>query len=102
MPHRAIQFHTKFVPRGVYTSLLYSGSPAQRDGVTAAWFVTEVDGKPIHDLATLLEAVEGPEGVDKVPVVDPIGKEGWSKVDAEEELGESEAARDGETRSFRV
>ncbi|KAI9013473.1 hypothetical protein DFJ74DRAFT_682255 [Hyaloraphidium curvatum] len=100
MPHRAIQFHTKFVPRGVYTSLLYSGSPAQRDGISAAWFLTEVDGRPIHDLRALVEAVEG-DGAGKVPVVDPIGKEGWSKVDAEEERS-SPSAKAFETRSFRV
>lgn len=91
-PHRAMQFHTKYVPRGVYTSVLYSGSPAQRDGVSAAWFLTEIDGKPVHDLESLIAAVEDTP----VPVVDPIGKEGWSRADAVEE------EETWETRSFRV
>lgn len=99
LPHRAIQFHTKFIPRGVYTSLLYSGSPAQRDGVTAAWFLVDIDGKPIHDLRSLIEAVEGDEA-GKVPVVDPIGKEGWSKADAEDE--KQAGNKVWETRSYRV
>jgi S1-C subfamily serine protease len=96
MPHRGILFHAKYIPRGVYTSLLYSGSPAQRDGVSAAWFLTEIDGKPIHDLEGLVQAVEGKP----VPIVDPIGKEGWSKADAEEVQGEQ--SKGFETRSFRV
>lgn len=100
-PHRAIQFHTKYIPRGVYTSLLYSGSPAQRDGISASWFLVEVDGKPVHDLKSLLEAVEDVEGAAKVPVVDPIGKEGWSKADAEEKEDQSED-KIWETRSYRV
>jgi hypothetical protein len=96
MPHRGILFHAKYTPRGVYTSLLYSGSPAQRDGVSAAWFLTEIDGKPVHDLEGLVKAVEGKP----VPIVDPIGKEGWSKADAEEVQGEQ--SKGYETRSFRV
>jgi len=41
-PHKPIYFHIKKIPKGIYISLLYSGSPAQRDGLGACYFVTEV------------------------------------------------------------
>ncbi|KAJ3295270.1 hypothetical protein HK104_002860 [Borealophlyctis nickersoniae] len=76
MPHRTLSFHVKRLPTGVYISLLYSGSPAQRDHLSACWFVTEVDGKKTTTLDEFLEAVEGPDWESRVPFVDPV-TEGW-------------------------
>ncbi len=56
-PHRAIYFHVKHLPRGVYISLLYSGTPAQRDGLSATWFITEIDGKKTENLEAFLGVV---------------------------------------------
>lgn len=41
-PQRTLFFTIKTIPKGVYISLLYSGSPAQRDGLAACHFVTHV------------------------------------------------------------
>ncbi|KAJ3078127.1 serine protease [Quaeritorhiza haematococci] len=83
MPHRTLSFHVKKLPLGVYVSLLYSGSPAQRDGMSACWFVVEVDGKRTSTLEELLDVVEGPDWNDRVPVVNPIGQ-GWAEFKQEQ------------------
>ncbi|KAI9094976.1 hypothetical protein DFS34DRAFT_651762 [Phlyctochytrium arcticum] len=76
-PHRSLFFHVKRIPKGVYISLLYSGSPAQRDHLSACWFVVEVDGKRISNLDDFLEAVEGRDWQTSVPMVNPIS-DGWN------------------------
>ncbi|TPX57811.1 hypothetical protein SpCBS45565_g08141 [Spizellomyces sp. 'palustris'] len=53
-------------------------SPAQRDHLSACWFVVEVDGKKIYNLDDFLEAVEGEDWHSRVPMVDPIS-EGWQQ-----------------------
>ncbi|RKP02502.1 hypothetical protein CXG81DRAFT_2194, partial [Caulochytrium protostelioides] len=53
-PHRSLAFSVKSVPKGMYISLLYSGSPAQRDHVSACWFITEVNGRPVPDMPSLM------------------------------------------------
>ncbi|KAI9001998.1 hypothetical protein BC832DRAFT_593847 [Gaertneriomyces semiglobifer] len=100
MPHRSLSFHVKRLPKGVYISLLYSGSPAQRDHLSACWFVVEVDGKKITDLNDFLQAVEGDDWQSKVPVVNPIS-DGWQPdaletVQAQQEAKEVE---DGKLKS---
>ncbi|KAJ3121081.1 hypothetical protein HK098_003978 [Nowakowskiella sp. JEL0407] len=83
-PHRALWFFCKHLPAGVYVSLLYTGSPAQRDGVSACWFIVEVDGKKTPTLEAFLEAVEGPDWQSNVPVVNPLSQDGWDDLSAKE------------------
>ncbi|TPX54249.1 hypothetical protein PhCBS80983_g05983 [Powellomyces hirtus] len=80
MPHRSLFFHVKRIPRGCYISLLYSGSPAQRDHLSACWFVVEVDGHKITNLDDFLTVVEGADWQTRVPLVNPI-TEGWQEQD---------------------
>ncbi|KXS21250.1 hypothetical protein M427DRAFT_51499 [Gonapodya prolifera JEL478] len=96
MPHRPITFQVKQIPQGVYVSLLYSGSPAQRDALSACWFVTEVDGKPTPDLESFLEAVGyGLQGKD-ARVVDPV-YEGWTSDIPDSVEPQSHASDDSDT-----
>ncbi|KAL7754476.1 hypothetical protein RI367_000457 [Sorochytrium milnesiophthora] len=74
-PHRPTFLHIKHVPRGVYISVLYTGSPAHRDGLTACLFVTEVNGKPTPDLKSFLAAVD--EDPSKLTTVNFMRK-GWA------------------------
>jgi hypothetical protein len=76
VPHRTLFFTIKSIPKGVYVSLLYSGSPAQRDGLAACHFVTHVNNQPTPDLNAFLEVVEGSDWQKHVAMVNPIG-EGW-------------------------
>ncbi|KAJ3019119.1 hypothetical protein HKX48_002362 [Thoreauomyces humboldtii] len=80
MPHRSLFFHVKRIPKGCYISLLYSGSPAQRDHLSACWFVVEVDGQKINDLDDFLSVVEGHDWRNRVPIVNPV-TEGWRAQD---------------------
>ncbi|KAJ3156590.1 serine protease [Geranomyces variabilis] len=80
MPHRSLFFHVKRVPKGCYISLLYSGTPAQRDHLSACWFVVEVDGHRIASLDDFLVAVEGADWRKRVPIVNPIS-DGWQSAD---------------------
>ncbi|KAI8825847.1 uncharacterized protein EV422DRAFT_491568 [Fimicolochytrium jonesii] len=80
MPHRSLFFHVKHIPRGIYIALLYSGSPAQRDHLSACWFVVEVDGRKIDTLDDFLEVVEGAEWPSHVPLVNPV-TDGWREED---------------------
>ncbi|KAJ3160706.1 hypothetical protein HDU86_000465 [Geranomyces michiganensis] len=80
MPHRSLFFHVKRVPKGCYISLLYSGTPAQRDHLSACWFVVEVDGHRISSLDDFLVAVEGADWRKRVPIVNPIS-DGWQSAD---------------------
>ena len=41
-PHRALFFHMKKIPQGIYIALRYNGSPAHVDGISAMTFITEV------------------------------------------------------------
>ncbi|KAI9143414.1 hypothetical protein BKA69DRAFT_1026590 [Paraphysoderma sedebokerense] len=56
--HRPLRFYVKHVPDGVYISVLYTGSPAHRRGLSACHIITEVNGKSTPTLEAFLEAVE--------------------------------------------
>ncbi|KAJ1549363.1 serine protease [Cladochytrium tenue] len=77
-PHRALYFNAKRLPKGVFIALLRLGSPAQRDGVSACWFITEVDGKRTPDLETFLQLAEGEEWRSNVSFVNSETKE-WAE-----------------------
>ncbi|KAJ1555164.1 serine protease, partial [Nowakowskiella sp. JEL0078] len=79
-PHRTLWFHCKTMPAGVYVSLLYSGSPAQRDGISACWFIVDVDGKKTPTLDAFLEAVEGPQWAEHIPKINPLTRQGWTEM----------------------
>lgn len=76
-PHRMLSFHVKHIPKGLYISLMFNGSPAQRDQMSACWFVTEVDGHAVEDIDSFLRVVEGEEYNNCVPIINPIGEKGW-------------------------
>lgn len=57
MPHRQIYSQLKKVPKGVYCAVVFSGSPAELYGLRSMTWVTEIAGKPITDLDSMLEAV---------------------------------------------
>ncbi|TPX44205.1 hypothetical protein SeMB42_g04409 [Synchytrium endobioticum] len=82
IPHRTLYFTVKNIPKGVYISLLYSGSPAERDGLAACHFVTHVNNKPTPTLDAFLEAVEGSHWKKHVAMVNPIG-DGWDVSSSE-------------------
>ncbi|TPX35142.1 hypothetical protein SmJEL517_g02385 [Synchytrium microbalum] len=88
IPHRVLSFTIKTIPKGVYISLLYSGSPAQRDGLTACNFVTHVNNIPTPTLSDFLEVVEGSEWEKHVLNVDPVG-EGYATPDTSTQQPES-------------
>ncbi|KAI9344790.1 hypothetical protein DFJ73DRAFT_492351 [Zopfochytrium polystomum] len=76
--HRALFFHVKRLPKGIFIPLLRHGSPAQKDGVSACWFITEVDGVKTPDIESFLRVVEGENWRSTVSIIDPVTKE-WTE-----------------------
>ncbi|KAI9009221.1 trypsin-like cysteine/serine peptidase domain-containing protein [Hyaloraphidium curvatum] len=58
MPHRQVYSQLKKVPNGVYCAVVFSGSPAELYGLRSMTWVTEIGGKPINDLDSMLAAVQ--------------------------------------------
>ncbi len=67
-PHWSVAAQQGLAPDGLYISLYYYGSPAQRYGVYATWRVTEIDGVPTPDLDAFFAALEGREDRSSVRV----------------------------------
>ncbi|ORZ35803.1 hypothetical protein BCR44DRAFT_35443 [Catenaria anguillulae PL171] len=102
-PHYPLGFHMRDRPLGVYTSVMYTGSPAHRDGLLSCHFILAVDGIEVHSIDDFLRVITSVDvggaalGVKEehdtaIPVVD-LSEGGWMDV-KREELDESQARTD--------
>jgi S1-C subfamily serine protease len=57
MPHRQVYSQLKKVPQGVYCAVVFSGSPAELYGLRSMTWITEIGGKPVADLDSMMNAV---------------------------------------------
>jgi S1-C subfamily serine protease len=58
-PHRAIAAQRGINPEGVYVAFYNYGSPATRYGLWAGRRIVEVDGMPVSNLQSFVDAVKG-------------------------------------------
>lgn len=75
-PHPALSSQYSVPPGGVYVSRHWYGSPSTRYGIAATSRIVAVDGQPVTDLDTFLEAVQtkGDRDAVRLETVDLDGK----------------------------